>query len=194
MEDITAITWSFSKGVDKTASGSAYLESHSHKVLCTVHGPKEYFDLSGSEEYIRHAQATLVIESPQAQYIKTALESTILVDRYPKSVIEIKIQIIDGDESNALPLLLNAASISLIDAGIELRDTLVACSASQSGDKILINESGNPQVIVGYLVNTDEIALLHQTGELDQQRLVDLLRASIDACKTFYTYIQNKFT
>ncbi|CAG9313799.1 unnamed protein product [Blepharisma stoltei] len=193
MEELVAEAWSFSKSFDKTASGSAYLESQSHKILATVNGPKEYYELSSSEEYVRHSQATLQIESAHSQFIKSAFGSTILVDRYPKAVIEIKIQIIEGKESTALPLMINAATLSLLDAGIEMRDTLIACSAARNGEKIVINQEGSPQVIVGYLVNTDEIVMLQETGGIDQERLAELLRASIDSCKTFFNYLQNNF-
>lgn len=61
--------------------------------------------------------------------IKQILESTILFHLYPKSQIDIIINILYIDGS-LLPSCLNAATLALADAGIAMKDLIFGCSVA----------------------------------------------------------------
>jgi len=182
--------WSFTHGIVATAAGSAYVESKTHKVLCTVSSPSEFTDLSSTEEYQRHAQAQLSIQSPFASILKSALSSLIMLEKYPKSLIEVKVQVLTGDEKEALVFVVNAASLALLDSGIEVKDTLIAANAGLSQGNIV---SGNNQMVLGYLVNLDRIALLEMNCSLTEPETEVLLHACIDTAKQMCEVVKNNY-
>jgi ribonuclease PH len=181
--------WSFTHGMIATAAGSSYLESSSHKVICTVSSPSEFTDLSSTEEYQRHAQGQLSVQSPFSSTVKSALESMILLEKYPKSLIEVKVQLLSGSESDSLVFIINAASLAILDSGIEIRDTLVASNAG------LINGKVKPlnQMTLGFLVNTEKIALLEVSQSLTEEETVLLMQACIDTSRQLFKVIKNNY-
>jgi RNase PH len=182
--------WSFSHGIVKTAAGSAYLESKTHKVLCTVSCPSEFSDLTLSEESQRHAQAQLLITSPHSSQLLAALSSIILLEKYPKSVIEIKAEVIFGNEETALVFIINAASLAVIDSGIEIRDTLIAVSAGIVDNQVVIGEN---QMVAGVLVNLDEIGMIKLQGLHSEKQVLQLLQACIDTAKKMFSIVKSSF-
>lgn len=182
--------WSFSHGIVNTAAGSAYVESKTHKILCTVSSPSEFSELKTSEEYQRHAQAQLSIISPHSFHVRAAVSSIILLEKYPKSLIEIKVQVIFGNEDTALVYVLNAASLAIIDSGIEIKDTLIAISAGFDQNALVI---GKNDLIVGVLVNLDEIAMIKLQGTYTEAQLTLLLHACLDTAKQIFTGLKFNF-
>lgn len=182
--------WSFSHGIVKTAAGSAYVESKTHKVLCTVSSPGEFSELGSSEESQRHAQAHLAITSPHSLHVRSALSSVILLEKYPKSLIEVNVQVISGDESTALVYIINAASLAVIDSGIEIKDTLIAVNSGVRDGKIII---GMNDLVIGVLVNLDEIVMVSQQGVYEEQQINALFHACIDTAKQVFIVVKNNF-
>jgi len=189
MEELAVEGWSFSKGIVKTASGSCFLECGNTQVLCTVKSPKEFEELLSSEEYIRHSQAILSIKSPMAQHLTTAFNSAVLLESYPKSVIEVSIQVVRGETK--LQHLVNAASIALMDAGIRMKDILIATQVGWEESPKVMSES-NP-LVIGLLVHTEQIALLVQEGCLSLTQTQSMLEAGFDTCKAFANYVKESF-
>lgn len=194
MEEINTDSWVFKTGVDKTASGSVYLETSGIKIITQVRGPKEYTDLATSEKYIRHAQATVILTSPLDFIIKHSIESVILLDRYPKSVIEITVDLLEGRPEVALPHILNSCTLALMDASIELRDTMVSCTASISATGLTeLNPSklGSSYICMSYLPNLGCLASIFQEGTFEEAELHTLMRVCRDGCLRNYGFIQS---
>ena len=188
--DLESEMWSFSHGIVKTAAGSAYIESSSHKVLCTMSSPGEFSDLGSSEEYQRHAQAHLSITSPHSSHVQAALSSLILLERYPKSLIQVDIKVIGGDEETALVHIINAASLAAIDSGIEIKDTLIAVGAGFREGRVVM---GVDDLVVGVLVNLEEVAMVRQQGSYEEQQIIALFHACIDTAKQMFIIVKNNF-
>jgi ribonuclease PH len=182
--------WSFTHGMVSSAAGSGYIESPTHKVLCVVSSPSEFTDLTQSEESQRHAQAQLSISSPFSAQVRSALSSLILLDKYPKALIEVKVQVLEGDESSALVHILNAASIAVLDSGIEAKDTMIAANAGIEEGKIVL---GKNEVVAGVLVNLDQLALVTFTGVHTENEVILMVQASIDAAKHMFAIVKNNF-
>lgn len=182
--------WHFTHGMISTAAGSSYIESRSHKVVCTVSSPSEFSDLSSTEEYQRHSQAQLSIISPFSSTVKSALESMILLEKYPKSLIEVKIQILAGDENEALVFVLNAASLAILDSGIEVKDTLIASNVGLENGSIV---SGGNSMVLGLLVNTEKISVIDMNCEANAHEAELLIQACFDISRQMFTVVKSNY-
>lgn len=69
-----------------------------------------------------------------ASFIRQTFEQVILTSQFPRSQIDIYLQIFQHD-GGVLQSCINAATMALIDAGIPMSDYVCACSAG-SIDKV----------------------------------------------------------
>ena len=130
-------------GVNSQANGSAYLELGRTKIICTVYGPRE------STKYQYSEKAKLVCDfryvtfsregerkKPQQEeeskeislLVQQSLESSVILTKFPKSVIDIYILVLQADGS-IVSASINCASLALADAGIEMFDLVSSCSS-----------------------------------------------------------------
>lgn len=135
-------------GTDSSSDGSAYLEMGNTKVLVTVSGPHEADNFSKS----LHDKAIISCEFSMAAYasaerktrgkrdkrnleiaatLKQSFEHVIMTQLFPRSQFDIFIHAIQED-GGVLPAAINATTLALVDAGIPLRDMLVACVSGTS--------------------------------------------------------------
>jgi exosome complex component RRP41 len=87
--------------------------------------------------------------------IRDTFESVILTEMYPRSQIDIYLQLMQSD-GGQVQACINAATLALINAGIAMRDYVVACSVG--------NVNGSP--ILGSYLNWMKMsyALLYKYG------------------------------
>lgn len=191
--------WSFRLGPVPGASGSAYVETDCVKVLAVANGPKEYSAYTGGDEFLRHSQATIELTVEPAnsflQPLTTALESTILVQKYQKSVIEVKVTVLEGDETDTLAYALVAASLAAVDAGIEVRDTMTASTAYLENGVVTLNKhstEATASLTLGYLPNLREAVVLQQVGRVSPSEFVQLLQVAEAGCTAFFQLLRSK--
>lgn len=111
----------------QNADGSALWKSGSTHVMAAIHGPLAPLNMNKEEE---RAIVSVVIKSGRqdkmsaleyewGEFLCNVLSSCMDRDRYPRSVVEVVLQIIQADGS-LLSCLLHAAVAALMDAGVEL--------------------------------------------------------------------------
>jgi exosome complex component RRP41 len=72
-----------------------------------------------------------------ASIIQDTFEATILLRLFPRSQVDIFVQILQSD-GGVLPAAINAATLACIDAGIPMVDFVCACSSGLvEGEPIL---------------------------------------------------------
>ena len=71
--------------------------------------------------------------------IQETFESCILLQRFPRSQIDICVQVLQSDGS-ALSIAINAVTLALIDAGIPMMDFVCACSVGIIDTQPIIGE------------------------------------------------------
>jgi exosome complex component RRP41 len=146
-------------GLFPKADGSALLEMGHTKVLAVVHGPREAKFRSATE----HDTAVLECDFTVAPFatperrkrragaadrrvteIETALkqcfEAALELKHYPRSVISVHVMVIQSD-GGLLAAAINAGILALLDAGISMRDYVVACSTLHVQKTIVLGES-----------------------------------------------------
>merc|ERR1719281_644762 len=194
-------------GVFGQADGSAYLEQGNTMVLAAVYGPH---DMSRDtrlrplhDRVVVNCQYSMAVFSTgerknrprgdrksleMSQHLKQTFEATIKVELYPRSQIDIFVEVLQADGGNYCACV-NAATLALIDAGIPLRDYVTACTASLVEDKPLVDISslestqGGPELTVAALPKTGEIVLLEMSQRFHIDHLDKVMEVALDGCK-----------
>jgi polyribonucleotide nucleotidyltransferase len=119
-------------GIIEQAAGSAYLEMNNTKVIVGVYGPRQTPKMEFSEvgklecefKYTSFACKGLHKSYPQdkeekenSSAMKSALEVSIILEKFPKSVIDIYALVLESG-GGALSAAITCASLALADAGI----------------------------------------------------------------------------
>ena len=134
--------------------------------------------------------------------IASAFTSTLFTHLYPHSTISINLHILSQDGS-LLAACLNAATLALIDAGVPMKDYIVACTsgltppASTSGgswggnnetsDPLLdlngMEEQELPFLTVGTLGAGERVSVCVMESRVQVERLEGMLAVGVDGCK-----------
>ncbi|XP_078285813.1 exosome complex component RRP41 isoform X2 [Rhinoraja longicauda] len=127
-------------------------------------------------------------------HLKQTFEAAILTQLYPRSQIDIYVQILQADGGNYCACV-NAATLAVVDAGIPMRDYVCACSTGFLEDTPLtdlsyVEESaGGPQVALALLPKSQQIALLEMNSRLHQDHLEKVVDAAVRACRDVYAVL-----
>ncbi|CAB3361063.1 Hypothetical predicted protein [Cloeon dipterum] len=180
-------------GVFSQPDGSAYLEQGNTKVLAAVYGPHEV-RLNRSKTH--HDRAYINCQFSMAVFstserkrrprgdrksqemdmnLNQIFESAIRTELYPRSRIDIYLEVLQADGSN-FSACVNAATLALIDAGIPLKDYVCSCTStlapSQGGapptpmvDVNHVEETlGGPGLSMSTLPRLDSVVHLELSG------------------------------
>ena len=134
------------------AKCSAYIEQGATKIMVGVFGPKE---VQRRSEFTVTGQLTVEFEfapfsceggrrlGPRGEdreakelVLAEALSSTVCLNKYPKSVIEVGVTVIEAD-GGVVAASLTAAGLALAEAGIHLCDLVVGIKIGLSSDNYL---------------------------------------------------------
>lgn len=113
--------------------------------------------------------------------VKETFESIILLDLYQRSQITIVVHVFEADGS-IICSMLNAATLALMDAGINMRDMIASCSVGVHKQLIhrdltqIEQTSGYAYLPVAILCQTKQIVYI----QMDSRMAVDLLESAID--------------
>ena len=127
--------------------------------------------------------------------ISSAFASTIFTHLFPHSTILITLHVLSQDGS-LLAACINATTLALIDAGIPMRDYLVACTAGstssyssndEKADPLLdlngLEEQELPFLTVATLGASDAVSVLVMETRVQVGRLEGMLAVGVDGCK-----------
>ncbi|RDJ31537.1 MAG: exosome complex exonuclease Rrp41 [Crenarchaeota archaeon] len=199
-------------GVLKNANGSAYIEFGDNKILAGVYGPRDVHPkhMSNTDTGILrcryHMQPFSVTERKNpapsrreieiSKVIKEALEPAVMLDKFPRTAVDVFIEVLQADGGSRCAAL-DAASVALADAGIPMRDMVSACAAGKVADTIVLDvnneedQAGQADMPVGYMPNLEKITLLQLDGVLTPEEYKKCVQTGIDGCKLVYE-IQKK--
>jgi len=140
-------------GVIGHASGSAYVEQGSTKVICAVYGPREiprrsdfsmksgvlackieHAPFSRPQRVGRWRQEAAESESRDVSgTIKEALEATVCMHLYPKTQIDVFITVLENDGC-VVAAALTCASLALANASVQMFDLTIGASIKRVVD------------------------------------------------------------
>ncbi|KND01023.1 uncharacterized protein SPPG_04117 [Spizellomyces punctatus DAOM BR117] len=187
------------------ADGSAYIEQGNTKCLAAVYGPRE----PTKRAALLHDRALINVEYSVASFssgerkqklrrdrrlmeiastIKRTFENVILTTTFPRSEIDIYLQVLQID-GGALHTAINAATLALVDAGIPMTDYVCACSAGYVNNQAILDlnyleESAEiPTLTVALLPKSGKITMLGLESRLHLDKLEPVIQLASDGCK-----------
>lgn len=199
-------------GVFKQADGSAYIEMGNTKALATVYGPHEVTNKSK----ILHDRVLLNCQFSMATFstgerkkrpkgdrkstetsmlIRRTFDAAILTQMYPRSQIDIYVQILQADGSNQSACI-NAATLALIDAGIPMKDYVSACTVSFVNDQPLMDVNyleesfGGPQLSLAVLPKSGNIVMFQMDSRLHIDNLEKVLELAKKGCSDIHVLLR----
>ena len=205
-------------GVVHKARGSAYIELNNTKVICSVYGPRQSkTQTEFSDKGTLQCEVTFAPFAHQKQnnrpkknhisqlrqqvheysaYMREALQTSICLDKFPKSTIDVYALVLE-DDGSVLSAAITCASLALADAGIEMYDLVSACSASQLEDHIVVDpvsleyKFATGGVVCAYMASLHELTQLTQVGDMQYQKVVEAIDLCIDGCNKIHQLMTN---
>jgi exosome complex component RRP41 len=194
-------------GVLGNADGSAYVEHGKNKILAAVFGPREMHPkhLSQPDRMVircRYHMAPFSVQERKSpapsrrevelsKVIRESLEPSVFVDLYPRTGIDVFIEVLQADGGTRCASI-TAASLAIADAGIPLRDLVVACAAGKVEDTVVLDlmdtedKVGAADVPVAFMPNLNAVTLLQMDGVLAPQEFETAVNMAIEGCKKIY--------
>ncbi len=194
-------------GILKNADGSAYVEYGGTKVIAAVYGPREVYPrhlalpdralircryhMAPFSTSDRKSPAPSRREIELSKVIREALEAVVFTELYPRTTIDVFIEILQADGGTRTAGL-TAASLALADAGIPMKD-LVAGVAVGKVDGVIVldideveDEFGEADMPIGYAAGIEEIVLLQLNGVLTRGEFVKALELAKKGAEQIY--------
>ncbi len=198
-------------GILKNADGSAYVQQGNTKVIAAVYGPREihpkhltlpdrailrtrYHMVPYSTDE-RKSPAPTRREIELSKVIREALESVIFVELYPRTTIDVFIEVIQADAGTRTAGIM-AASLALADAGIPMRDLVAAVAVGKVDGQIVLDinqledEYGEADMPVAMMPSLGKIVLLQLNGVLTEEEFKQALQLAKKGIMKLYEYEQ----
>jgi len=194
-------------GILDKADGSAYVEHGKNKIMAAVYGPREAhpkhialsdravvkcrYHMAPFSTTERKNPAPSRRELELSKVIREALEPAIMSEYYPRSTIDVFIEVLQADAGTRCAGI-TAASLALADAGIPMRELVAGCAAGKIDGRVVLDLSdiedkeGDADLPVAFMPKSNVITLLQMDGSLSEDEFRQALDMSVEACKKIY--------
>jgi exosome complex component RRP41 len=194
-------------GTMKNADGSAYIEWGKNKIMAAVYGPKEVhpkhqvlpdrallrcrYHMAPFSVDERKNPAPSRREIEISKVIREALEPAVIVEDYPRTAIEVWVEVLQSDGGSRCAGI-TAASLALADAGINMRDMVVGCSCGLIEDTVVSDlddtedKEGNGDMPVAIMPNLGQVTLLQVDGIYTREQFQKAFELAIEKGKLIY--------
>ncbi len=177
------------------ADGSAYIEWGKNKILAGVYGPSECIPrhdqslyravikcrynmapFSGMEEHGRSGPNRRSKEL--SKVIKEAFENVIISENFPKTQIEIFVEVLQSDGGTRCAAV-TAAAVALADAGIPMKDLINAVAVCKIDGQMAVDPGkeednfGESDMPMAFSPRTGDILLFQMDGLLSRDELAE---------------------
>ncbi|MEM2968893.1 MAG: exosome complex exonuclease Rrp41, partial [Candidatus Bathyarchaeia archaeon] len=126
-----------------------------------------------------------------SKVIREALEPAVFVEYYPRTGVDIFVEVLQADGGTRCASI-TAAALALADAGIPMRDLVAACAAGKVGDTVVLDlmdtedKVGSADVPVAIMPNLNAVTLLQMDGILTSEEFESAVNLAIEGCKKIY--------
>jgi len=191
-------------GLLDKADGSAYIEQGKNRIVAAVYGPREAhpkhialvdravircrYHMAPFSVEERKSPAPSRRELELSKVIRESLETSIMSELYPRTSIDIFIEVLQSDGGSRCAGI-TAASLALADAGIPLREIVAACAVGKIEGKIALDPSdiedkeGEGELPVTFMPKANAITLIQMDGSFTEDEFNQALDTAISACK-----------
>lgn len=194
-------------GVLKRADGSCYFELGNNKAMAAVYGPREmhprhFQDAKMAVVKYRYNMAPFSVDDRKrpgpdrrsqeiSKVSREALDPVILRELYPKTAIEVYVEVLQSDAGTRTAGI-NAASVALADAGIPMRDLVSSVAVGKIDGEVVLDldsmedNHGEADMPIAMIARTNTITLLQMDGRLKKEEFERGLKLAMNACHKIY--------
>jgi exosome complex component RRP41 len=194
-------------GVLSNADGSAYIEQGKNKILAAAFGPREMhpkhlslpdrmvlrcrYHMAPFSVQERKSPAPSRREVELSKVIRESLEPSVFLEYYPRTGVDVFVEVLQADGGTRCAAI-TAASLALADAGIPMRDLVVACAAGKIDDTVVLDlfdtedKVGCADVPVAFMPNLNAVTLLQMDGNLSPEEFEKAVNIAIEGCRKIY--------
>ncbi len=194
-------------GVLSNADGSAYIEHGKNKILAAAFGPREMHPkhLAQPDRMVlrcryhmapfsvpeRKSPAPSRREVELSKVIKESLEPALFLELYPRTGVDVFIEVLQADGGTRCASI-TAAALAIADAGVPMRDLVVACAAGKVDDTVVLDlydaedKLGSADVPVACMPSLNAVTLLQMDGILSPDEFEKAVSMAMDGCKKIY--------
>lgn len=189
------------------ANGSALIEMGRNKIIVAVYGPRElhpkHFALP-DRALVRciYRMATFSVDDRKSpaparreieisKVIREALEPAIFTEYFPRTTIDIYIEVLQADGGSRCASI-NAASIALANAGIPMRDLVSAVAVGKVDGQVLLDlndvedKEGEGDLPLAFMLRDKKITLLQLDGTFTPDEFDEAIALGIDGAEQIY--------
>lgn len=194
-------------GVLKNADGSAMFKIGNTMAVAGVYGPRKVYPRHEEEsesailrtKYSMAPFATTERGRPGpnrrsteiSMVTREALSSVIFLEEFPKTAIDVHIEVLQADASTRCAGI-NAASMALADAGVPMRDLIASCSAGKVEGQIILDVAGKEDtegeldLPVAYYPKKNVITLMQMDGLARKDEIREIVNLALKGCREIY--------
>jgi len=194
-------------GVLERADGSAYVELGNNKVFAAVYGPREMHPRHDQQPdsavlRCRYSMAPFSVEDRKkpgpdrrsveiSKVTKEALEPVLFLELYPRSVIDVFIEVLQADAGTRTAGI-NAAAVALADAGVPMRDLVTSVAVGKVDGTIVLDlmkeedQFGTTDMPVAVVPRKKVITLLQMDGHFTKEEFRQALDLAFRGCEKIY--------
>ena len=194
-------------GALHNADGSAFVEWGANKVMAAVYGPREVHPrhLQQNNKAViqcKYNMAAFSVDERKrpgldrrsqeiSKVIGEAFESVVFAEEYPRTSIDIYIEVLQANAGTRCAGLV-AASMALADAGIPMVDLLPAVAVGKVAGKIALDlkkeedNFGEADLPMALVPQSGRLVLLQMEGHMTEPELAEALELGVQGCREIY--------
>jgi exosome complex component RRP41 len=194
-------------GILSNADGSAYIEHGKNKILAAAFGPREMhpkhlalpdrmvlrcrYHMAPFSVQERKSPAPSRREVELSKVIRESLEPALFLELYPRTGIDLYVEVLQADGGTRCAAI-TAAALAIADAGVPMRDLVVACAAGKIDDTVVLDlydaedKLGAADVPLAYMPALNAVTLLQMDGVLAPDELEKAVDMAMTGCKKIY--------
>ena len=194
-------------GVLKRADGSCYFELGDNKVIAAVYGPREMHPRHAQDAKMavlkyRYNMAPFSVDERKrpgpdrrsveiSKVSREALEPVIIKEFYPKTEIDVYVEILQSDAGTRTAGI-NAASVALADAGIPMKDLVSSVAVGKIDGEIVLDLNavednyGEADMPIAMIARRNTITALQMDGRMTKEEFDKGLKLAMNACRQIY--------
>jgi len=194
-------------GALHNADGSAFVEWGANKVMAAVYGPREVHPrhLQQNNKAViqcKYNMAAFAVDERKrpgldrrsqeiSKVIGEAFESVVFAEEYPRTSIDIYIEVLQANAGTRCAGLV-AASMALADAGIPMVDLLPAVAVGKIAGKIALDlkkeedNFGDADLPMALVPQSGRLVLLQMEGHMTEEELSQALDLGVQGCRAIY--------
>ncbi len=196
-------------GVLKQADGSAMVSIGKTVAVAAVYGPRELVPrhMQESDRAILQCNYTMapfstkerVRPGPSRRSIeiskvtREALEPALFLEDFPRTTIDVYIVILQA-HAGTRTAGINAASLALADAGIQMRDLVTSIAAGKIGNEYVLDLTGEEEEVtecdlpIAYMPREKRFTLLQMDGSISKEDMKKVISLAVKGCEKLYEY------